>query len=421
MATADNRVNTSSGVIMINTSEKTSKTQNRLGNRGLIVFLIFLCAFVPLSTDLYLPALPTMTKYFGVSALATNLTLILFFVFFSISTLLWGPLSDKYGRKPILLTGLIAYTIASVLCALSASIYQLIAFRILQALGAGVATTSATAIAKDVYSGKKLESVLAIVQSMVILSPAVAPVIGAALLSLTSWRGIFHFQVALGVIVVIGSLLYSETIKSKNNENILHAISRLGVVLKNPGFTYSLIIFSLLGATFLAFLSSSSYIYQDFFGQSSRVYSYFFAFNAFGMMIGPLLYVKLSSRFDRFNLLTANFVVIIISGLLVIFFGRLSPWAFALTILPSTMMGCFIRPPSTYLMLSMHKENNGSVSSLISSMTTIMGSLGMMAASIYKGDLILFLGEINLGLGLICGTAWLILLKSSLLKASRNL
>lgn len=84
-----------------NSTKKGVTHQKYLGDRGLLIFLVFLSAFAPLSTDLYLPALPTMTTYFNVPEYLTNLTLILFFIFFSAGILIWGPLSDKYGRRPI--------------------------------------------------------------------------------------------------------------------------------------------------------------------------------------------------------------------------------------------------------------------------------------------------------------------------------
>ena len=199
------------------------KTQKYLGNKGLILLLALLSAFVPLSTDLYLPALPTMMKFFHVSELEMNLTLILFFVFYALATLIWGPLSDRYGRRPVLLIGLTGYTLASILCASAADVQQLILFRILQASSGGAAAAVATAVVKDVYQGRKQESILAIVQSMVVICPAVAPVIGALLLKFTSWRGIFATQAILGVVVVAGSFAFQETIESKNsNMNLVH-------------------------------------------------------------------------------------------------------------------------------------------------------------------------------------------------------
>lgn len=88
--------------------------QPRLGDKGFIIFLALLSAFVPLSTDLYLPALPDMTTLFNVSEFTMNLTLILFFIFYSVATIIWGPLSDRYGRRPMLLVGLTIYMIGSI-------------------------------------------------------------------------------------------------------------------------------------------------------------------------------------------------------------------------------------------------------------------------------------------------------------------
>ena len=91
---------------------KNTPRQKYLGDRGMLIFLVFLSAFAPLSTDLYLTALPTMTTYFNVPEYLTNLTLILFFIFFSLGILIWGPLSDKYGRRPVLLVGITGYASA---------------------------------------------------------------------------------------------------------------------------------------------------------------------------------------------------------------------------------------------------------------------------------------------------------------------
>lgn len=394
--------------------------QKYLGNTGLIVFLTLLSAFVPLSTDLYLPALPTMTIYFHVPEYQINLTLILFFIFFSLATLIWGPLSDKYGRRPILLIGLAGYTIASILCADSSSVYQLILFRVMQAMGGGAASAVAMAIVKDVYQGRKRESILALVQSMIVISPALAPVVGALLLNFTSWRGVFVAQAIIGVIVVIGSVAFGETLKSRNSGNIMQTIGRLAVVLKNRGFTALLIIFSLVSITILAFVSSSSYIYQDTFRLSSQVYSYFFAFNAAGLLIGPLIYMKLSARFSRFSIINACFTVMILSGLLVFLMGRSGPWVFAMSLLPATIVASCVRPPGTFLMLDQHKGDSGSASSLISSFQTVMGSIGIMIVSLNPGNRVQVVGVINIIIGLLCVLLWLNVTKRPFLSKVRE-
>jgi MFS transporter, DHA1 family, multidrug resistance protein len=403
----------------LNTDDVTTK-QKYLGNRGLIIYLALLSAFVPLSTDLYLPALPAMTTYFQVPEYRINLTLILFFIFYSLATLIWGPLSDKYGRKPVLLIGLTGYAFASFLCAVSFNANQLILFRILQAIGGGAASAVALAIVKDMYQGKKRESILAIVQSMIVISPAVAPVIGALLLKFTSWRGVFVAQAILGIIIIAGSIAFQETLESKNNGSIAHTIGRLAVVLKNPGFTALLIIFSMVSIIMMAFVSSSSYIYQDTFRLSSQVYSYFFSFNALGLLIGPLIYMKLSTRFSRFSIIISCFAILILSGLLVCTMGKLGPWIFAIAFLPSSIVASCTRPPGTFLMLDQHKGDTGSASSLISSFQTVMGSIGMIIISFDLGNRVQVVGMISVIIGLLCGGLWLTVTKKPFLSKVRE-
>ena len=257
-------------------------SQKYLGDRGLIVLIAVLSAFVPLSTDLYLPALPGMSDYFHVSVNLTNLTLILFFIFFSLGMLFWGPMSDKYGRRPILIAGLLLYIAASAACAVSWDIWHLIFFRILQAVGGSAASAVATAMVKDMYEGRKRESVLALVQSMVVISPAVAPVLGAFMLPYTSWRGLFWTLGLIGVVSLAGGLLLEETIPSRYTGTMTQSMRRLGTVLKNPGFTALLIVFSLVSTATLAFIADSSYIYENGFGLSDQWYSFYFALNAIG-------------------------------------------------------------------------------------------------------------------------------------------
>ena len=310
------------------------KTQKYLGDRGLVVLIALLSAFVPLSTDLYLPALPGMGDYFGVSAGLTNLTLILFFLFFSLGLLFWGPLSDKYGRRPVLLAGLALYIAASIGCAASLAIWHLIAFRILQAVGGSAAAAVATAMVKDVYDGRKRESVLAIVQSMVVISPAVAPVLGAFMLPYTSWRGLFVVLAFIGVVSMVGGLLLQETIPSRYAGTMKQSVRRLGTVLKNPGFASLLIVFSLVSTASLAFVSASSYIYQEGFGLSEQGYSFYFALNAIALIAGPFLYLWLSRHTSRRTIVASGFAVMVAGGVLVCLFGSLGPLVFALALFP---------------------------------------------------------------------------------------
>ncbi len=381
----------------------SERVQPRMGNVGFIIFLALLSAFVPLSTDLYLPALPTMTKFFGVSEIIMNLTLILFFVFYSIATLVWGPLSDRYGRRPILLIGLTGYMFAGILCGLATSAFEIILFRVLQAIGGGVATTIATAVIKDVYTGRKQETTLAIVQSMVVISPALAPVIGSLLLTFISWRGIFFTQAFLGLIVVIGAVIFQETHDtSKETTSVGRSLSRLGVLMTNPAFSALLINFSAVSIVSLSFISSSSYIFQVHFGLSSRAFSYFFAFNALGMLLGPLLYIRLSKYIDRMVILYACFLLGIVGGVLVLGLGLHNPYLFAITELPATLASSASRPPATYLILKQQENDNGSAASLYSAGGTIMGSLGMVVVSYANHWPVLIIAVIDITVNILC-------------------
>ncbi len=393
--------------------------QKRLGRKGLIVFLAFLSAFVPLSTDLYLPALPGMSRYFGAPEYVTNLTLVLFFVFYALATLFWGPLSDRYGRRPILIIGLTLYMVAGGLCAVSSDVYQLIAFRILQAIGAGAATAVATAIIKDVYRGRKRESTLALVQSMTIISPAVAPVLGALLLRVTSWRGTFVAQAVLGLGVLVASLVFEETIKTRNTGSAFSSLWRLGAVMRNAAFARMLLTFSLLSIMGMAFISSSSYIYEDTFGVSSQVYSYFFALWAAGLALGPPIYLRMSWRWKRTSIITGSLVTMALSGVLTLLVGDLGPWPFIACMLPAGMAMSVMRPPAVYLMLDQHESDAGSVSALMSSSHMVMGSIGMMIVSLQVGDRIRLLGLLYVVIGLLSTALWVFVAQPSLVRPSK--
>ncbi len=386
-------------------------TQKHLGVKGLIVLIAFLSAFVPLSTDLYLPALPSMGDFFGVGADLINLTLTSFFVFYALGTLLWGPLSDRFGRKPILLIGLSLYIAASSLCALVGSIEGLILCRIIQAIGGSAAGTIATAIVKDVYSGKKRTKVLAIVQSMVTISPAVAPVLGAFLLRVVSWRGVFWSLAGIGVVGLVGCLLFEESIQERSTGMVFQSLGRLVTVLQNRGFTMLLILFSLNGISMLAFIASSTYIYQDNFHLTGQIFSLYFSLNALMMMAGPMVYLKISRYFHPEVIVKIAYVVIFISGLLVCLLGNTQPWIFALCILPSTLAISCTKPIAANMMLEQQQGDTGSVSSLMGCVGMLMGSLGMQLISLPWGNMITALGVMTLITSTLFLLAWPFVLK----------
>ena len=382
--------------------------QNIPRRKGALAFLALISAFPPLSTVLYLPALPQMVEALDTTQTSVNMTLSMFFLFYSVGLLFWGPLSEKFGRKPILLSGLTIYVVASLFCAFSQHVEQLIAGRIIQALGGSAATVVATAIVKDIYSGREREKVMATIMSMVIIAPMVAPVLGALLLKYTSWRTIFLMLAAIGAITLLGGMLFRETLSDKFTGSVIGSWYRLLVVLKNLGFSSLLLIFSLAPIALMAFLASASYIYIDGFGLTEGQFSLFFAFNATCAMIGPTIYMRMRRHIEPKLIVTVCFTLIAVCGVVVSVFGHISPWWFALSVGPVTMAVIAVRVPGTHLMLEQQDEDTGSASALINFFAMFMGSMGMQLVTLWPGTLITNLGYIQIGVGMVCSILWLL-------------
>jgi DHA1 family bicyclomycin/chloramphenicol resistance-like MFS transporter len=380
--------------------------QRLLGPMSLVAFIAIWSGFAPLSNDMYLPALPAMTGTFDSSPEQVNLTLTTFFIFFALGTIVWGLLSDQYGRKPILIAGLGLYILASGLCALASTLDSLIVWRAVQAIGAGAAGAVGTAVIKDVYSGKRRESVLAIVQSLILISPAAGPILGAFLLTSISWQGIFWVMAGIGVAALAGGLLFEESITERSSANLFQSLGRPVTVLRNRSFTMLLVLFSLANLSGIAFIASSSYIYQDNFHLSRQVFSFYFSFNALGMITGPMIYLWLARRFHAEAIIVAGYITIAVSGLLVCFLGNSQPWVFALCILPASIAVNLLRPPSVHMMLEQQNGDVGTVASLINASGLLVGSLGVQLISLPWGNTIIALGIMTFTTAAISLLAW---------------
>lgn len=389
------------------------KHQKTLGKTGTLVFLALISAFPPLSTDLYIPAMPRMVEALATSHTKVNMTLSVFFIFYAGGLLFWGPLSEKFGRKPILLTGLGIYIVSSVLCAFSANVEQLILSRMLQAFGGSAVTVVSTAIVKDLYDGRERERVMATVMSMVVIAPMIAPVLGAFLLKIASWRMVFHTLAGIGMIAAVVTLFFQETLEEKYSGSVLHSWGRLIVVLKNPGFSILLGIFSMVPMAMMAFLAASSFVYISGFGLSEQKFSFFFAFNALFAMIGPMLYLRLSKHISSQTIISACFALMMCCGIVVATLGHLSPWLFAGVVGPATLAVITMRVPGANLMLEQQEHDTGSASALINFFSMIMGSFGMFLVSLKPHYLIESLGTIQFMVGLTGGVMWFMVRKRS--------
>nr|WP_269851165.1 MFS transporter [Methanosarcina horonobensis] len=162
--------------------------------KGTVPLLALLTAFPPLSTDMILPAIPSLAETWGVSLSVINLILVCFFVTYGFFLLFYGPISDRLGRRRPLLFGLAVYIVASLLCAFASSASVLIGLRILQAAGAAASSSISMAITKDIFSGQERERILAYIAVIMALAPMLAPVIGGWVLADFSWHWIFFVQ-----------------------------------------------------------------------------------------------------------------------------------------------------------------------------------------------------------------------------------
>lgn len=397
-------------------AREVNRNQVYLGNRGLIFFIALMNMFIPLSTDMYLPALPNMSSYFQCNSAITNLTLSAFFLFYAVGILFWGPLSDKYGRKPVLLTGSIIYMICSVACALSFNIYFLIIARIFQGVGAGGITSVSIAVIKDCFSGKKRETILAICQSISGLAPMLAPVVGAVLLRFSDWRGAFWALAGISAVNLLLTVLFQETLKDGEGYTgtIIGSFGRLFVVAKNKSFIIPALIFSLSSLPFMGYIAVSSYIYVDYFGLNAQTYSYFFAANAFLSIFGPFIYVRFFSNMDKKRFASLVYGLSTLSGVLVMTVGTLTPVLFLLSFILMSMSGAIMRPFSTNVLLNQQKNDTGSASSLISTLFTVLGSIGMSIASLPWTNIVAGLGGMIIIFSMLALISWNLFVKSKI-------
>ncbi|WP_228768522.1 multidrug effflux MFS transporter [Shewanella sp. TC10] len=380
-----------------------------LGRTGMLFFLVIISAFPPLTIDLYLPALPTMVEVLNTNQSMVNLTLSSYFVTYAFGLLFWGPLSEKFGRKPILLIGISGYIFASIGCALSGNIEQLIGVRIMQAFAASAVTVVATAIVKDSFTGREREKIMATIMSLVIIAPMVAPVIGAFLLQIASWRMMFVVLAIYGTFAAILALCYQETLEKKYVGSILRSWGRLAVIIKNPRFAILLVVFSMTSMALMGFLASGSYIYINDFGLTEQQFSYAFAFNAMCAAFGPMIYMHLSRYITVKRIITLCFILLTIAGVLTLNIGHMSALTFALIAAPATVAIITMRVPGTNLMLEQQTQDTGSAVALIQFSSMMCGALGMVLVSLSQASLINNLGLIQLSVGLLGAILWIVI------------
>jgi DHA1 family bicyclomycin/chloramphenicol resistance-like MFS transporter len=401
--------------------EKTHETEtilkdNSIKQNGLLLPLLLLVmgSYPPLSTDMYLPSMPDIANTFNTTDSTANLTLVLFFIFFAFSTLIWGPISDKFGRKPSLIVGIAIFTAASAGCMLAASIHQMLFFRVLQALGAGSPVTISIAIVQDTYQGQAKKKILAILGALFMVAPVLGPSMGSTILLFAPWRMIFALLFVLGVLSLIGCFFIGESAQEKNDKTVLKAFAGLFVVLKNTFFRRALLVFSLPATYALGFVGGSALIFMSEFGQSPARFSIFFAINAGAAIIGSALYIPAAKWFRLKTLTSFSFLTLAVSGIFIVCFGHIGPVVFLLCVLPGSLIAALLRPLSIDLMMNAGGSDSGAASSIINFFCFMFGSIGMQLLSLEWDSRATFYGILAIALGTVCYLMWIFLVSKTI-------
>lgn len=383
-----------------------NESSRQLGPIAMMVFVSILCAFPMMATDMYLPAIPMIKEQLNTTVELVNWTLSPFFAIISLSGLIFGPLSDRFGRKPIILITISMYALSSLACAFSPNIWVLIIARIFQAIGCGSGMAIPAAIVKDYFPPEKKEKAFAVIGALTGFVPMIAPIFGAILLKYTSWKGIFFFLSLLGFSTLVFSFFFKETNHDRSDESVLASLSKLWVVLRNLSFARLIVLFALAPIGMMAFVGISSFIFQETFGLSELQYSIYFAINAGISVFAALAYIRVSQIIRPLAVITLSFILSIVSGALTILFGGFHPVLFLGSIAIASAAFALQRAPAMSLLLEQQEKNTGSATSLMNFVFGIFGSLGLVFISLDWSNRIFVLGVLNLILGIISTLFW---------------
>ena len=376
-----------------------------------ILLLALLTAFPPLATDMYLPAIPYLMKIWGQPLSTVNLTLVLFFVTYCVSLLFYGPLSDRLGRKPPLISGLILFITASFFCAFSTNIWMLVAARIVQGMGAGAASSISLAMARDRLESSVREKVLSQVSVIMALAPMISPSFGSLILEYFSWPWIFAAQGVMGIVALAGVMLTSESHDREAGESLGMLLRKYVQVYANRRFMGVVFCNAMIALPLFAFIAGSSSIYINRFGLSESQFALFFGANAFCFMTGSMTCMRFGKRIGTMPMISFGYAGIIIGGSLMLLNGFDGPLQFALPMGITTFCLGLSRPPSNNLALDQVKENAGTASSVMVFSYFMCGALSMLVVSLDWKDKLVYIGSLSVLSGIVALFVWLLLKK----------
>ena len=375
----------------------------------MLLLLALLASFPPLATDMYLPAIPLLEQSWHQPLTVVNLTLVGFFVSYCFFLLVYGPVSDRFGRRRPLLAGIALFILACLFCSLSGSVSALIASRVLQGAGAAAAAALALAISKDVYHHEERARILAWIGVIMALAPAIAPIFGSWIMLWFSWRWIFIAQAAVAVIAFIGVLRMPETLQVTTSTGFFKTAGIYLHLFRNRRYLGLALMVSLVMLPHFAFIAGSADIYISHMGLTEQSFGYYFAINALAFMAGSLCCTRLLPRFGSWWVMTVSFAGLLCGGIVMLAGIFPGPWGLALPMSIGTFSMGLGRPPSNNLILEQVDQHAGAASSMLVFLFFLVGAFSMWLISLDWHDKVGVIGMLASGVGGLILVTWLLL------------
>lgn len=345
-----------------------------------VLILGSLTAFGPLSLDMYLPALPTVTSDLGATASLGQLSITTCLLGLAAGQLVFGPLSDMRGRQKPLIITLLLYTVFSLLCGLSNNIWLFVILRFLQGFTGAAGIVIARASARDMYSGKDLTKFIALLAIVNGAAPILAPVFGGIILEWLRWQAIFYILTAIGFIMFITVIFFlPETLPKEKriNGNIFAVFSSFGTLFQDRLFIGIAFSQAFIMMGMFAYIAASPFVLQNIYDVSPQQFSFIFAMNGLGIIISAQIAGGLSHRFSEMTLFRASLIFAFIGSVLLMFVVvfNLALWVMMIALFMIVSTVGLVN--TTGFSLAMNRQGNvaGSASALLGILPFAGGAL----------------------------------------------
>ncbi|KAB8308973.1 Bcr/CflA family efflux MFS transporter [Rouxiella chamberiensis] len=280
-----------------------------------VLILSALMAFTSLSTDIYLPAMPLMAKDLQGDA---ELTITGFLIGFCIAQLIWGPVSDHFGRRLPLFIGMVLFVIGSAGCALSTDIGQIVFWRVFQALGACTGPMLARAMIRDLFSRTRAAQMLSTLMIIMAIAPIAGPLLGGQMIKVTSWHSIFWLLAVIGTLMLISLFWLPETLPEEKRvkASLRSAFRNYYTLLSNTQYMRFTLCLTFYYVAAYAFITGSPFVYITYFGVEPQHYGWLFAVNIVGLMAVSMVNRRLVHRYPLETLLRFAVCIAMLAALM---------------------------------------------------------------------------------------------------------